>query len=136
MDVGGGVGARGVYGGPAAAVLGGEIDDGIEVEFAGDGEDHVAGALVIFEIEVIDQELDALIESIEFELLEVLVDQPLQLNRIALHRWRFDTVGDLAIRTQKPAAVNLEAPSSSAHQPEFDGEPVQSLQGNQFCFIV
>src|SRR4051812_8610021 len=45
-----GCGARGVYARPVAAVFFGELHEVGEINFAGHGQDHVAGAVAVFEI--------------------------------------------------------------------------------------
>lgn len=50
FEEGGGVGALDVYAGPVAAVFFGEFDELLEVDVAGGGEDHVAGAVAGIEV--------------------------------------------------------------------------------------
>src|SRR5690242_13571659 len=57
--------------------------------------------------------------------LEVLVDDPLQLDGIALNLGRLNGVRNLTVGAEQAAAVNLEI-AVPPHQPELDGKPEKS----------
>src|ERR1041385_8244533 len=61
--------------------------------------------------------------------LEVLVDHPLELDRIALDQGALDAVLALAEGAQEAAAVDLDPlPGGILHQAELDGEPEEAGQ--------
>src|SRR5262245_32058031 len=54
--------------------------------------------------------------------LKVLIDDPLQLERIALDLRRLDRMFDLSMRTQQAAAIDFQS-LLALHQAELNGKP-------------
>ena len=57
-----------------------------------------------------------------------LVDDPLQLERIALHLRGVDGMLEFAVGTEQPAAIGAD-PVARAHQAEFHGKPEEARHG-------
>jgi len=72
--------------------------------------------------------------------LEVLIDDPLQLNGITLHFWRVDGMGNLAVGAKQSTPIDLQA-LWVAHEAELHREPKESRQrfedaGNPLYFLL